>query len=93
MARKVSEKRAELIKKYGVHNEETKTTTVKKENDAFFEEYEKFMNEVSEVVICPIEISKFEPYVKGLITPAEMNAINFLVCDDKIIIEPIGSFH
>jgi hypothetical protein len=84
--REVAKKREELIRKHGTYDEETKTTTVKKENDAFYAELDEFLNTTTAIEIWEIEASTIVNSLTVLVSAAELNIIDFMLCEDKLIV-------
>jgi hypothetical protein len=74
--------RRALVKKHGTFDTETKTTTVPKENTAFWDEYKELLNQEVEVTINKIAISE----ISAKISAQEIAGIGFLLCEDKLIV-------
>ena len=77
------DKQQELVKKHGTFDEEKQQWIVSKDTPELISEYDAFKLQTFEITLMKIEL-------KNLIAPItaqEIDAISYLICEDKILIE------
>lgn len=79
---KMYKEQGDLVRKYGTFNEETQEWVANKDNPELLKEYDEFKAKEFSVTVNKIELKNFI----NPITAQEMEAISFMVTEDKVLI-------